>query len=66
MAGITNYVNYSNAVPASLEFIDEAVKSDPGVFPPDDLRKKMFTVAAVSQKAERERTRSWTRVKTGR
>jgi putrescine transport system substrate-binding protein len=66
MAGITNYVNYSNAVPASLEFIDEAVRTDPGVFPPEDIKKRMFTVSGVSQKAERERTRSWTRVKTGR
>jgi putrescine transport system substrate-binding protein len=66
MAGITNYVSYGNAVPASLEFVDEAIRNDPGVFPSDELKKKMFTVAGVSQKAERERTRSWTRVKTGR
>jgi len=66
MAGITNYVSYSNAVPASLEFIDEEIRNDPGVFPPDELKKKMFAVTAVSARVERDRTRTWTRVKTGR
>ncbi|HEV7371939.1 polyamine ABC transporter substrate-binding protein [Arenibaculum sp.] len=65
MAGITDYVNYGNAVPASLEMIDEAVSSNPAVFPPAAARERMFTVQAVSPQADRLRTRSWTRVKTG-
>ena len=65
MAGITNFTNYANAVPASLEQVDEAVKSNPAVFPSEEAKQNMFTVSAVSPAAERLRTRSWTRVKTG-
>ncbi|WP_207481538.1 polyamine ABC transporter substrate-binding protein [Arenibaculum pallidiluteum] len=66
MAGITNYVSYGNAVPASLQFVSDDIRNDPGVFPPEELKKKMFTVTAVSSKTERDRTRSWTRIKTGK
>jgi putrescine transport system substrate-binding protein len=65
MAGITNYVNYGNAVPASLDLIDEAVRTNPAVFPPAAARERMFTVQAVSPQADRLRTRAWTRIKTG-
>jgi putrescine transport system substrate-binding protein len=66
MAGITNFVNYGNAVPASLPMIDEAVRTNTAVFPSDEARAKMFTVSAVSQKVERDRTRAWTRIKSGK
>jgi putrescine transport system substrate-binding protein len=66
MAGITNFVNYGNAVPDSIPMVDEAVRTNPAVFPPQEARARMFTVKAVSARAERDRTRSWTRIKTGR
>ncbi|HYI68722.1 MAG TPA: polyamine ABC transporter substrate-binding protein [Skermanella sp.] len=65
MAGITNFTNYANAVPDSLATVDEAVKSNPSVFPTDAAKQKMFTVSAVAPAAERLRTRSWTKIKTG-
>ena len=65
MAGITNFTNYANAVPDSLATVDEAVKSNPSVFPTDEAKQKMFTVSAVAPAAERLRTRSWTKIKTG-
>lgn len=65
-ADITDYVNYGNAVPASLPLIDEAVRSNPAVFPPEEARANMFTVQAVSPRADRQRNRTWTRIKTGR
>jgi putrescine transport system substrate-binding protein len=65
MAGITNFTNYANAVPASLATVDEAVKSNPSVFPSDEAKQKMFTVSAVAPAVERQRTRSWTKIKTG-
>ncbi len=65
MAGISNFTNYANAVPASLPLIDEAVRENPSIFPPEEAKAKMFTLTAVSPQAERLRTRSWTRIKTG-
>jgi putrescine transport system substrate-binding protein len=41
------------------------VKSNPSVFPTDEAKQKMFTVSAVAPAAERLRTRSWTKIKTG-
>jgi putrescine transport system substrate-binding protein len=66
MAGITNTVTYPNAVPASLQYVDDAIKNDPNTYPPPAVMKRMFNVHAVSAAAERERTRAWTRIKTGK
>ena len=66
MAGITNYVAYANAVPASLEFVDPEVKEDPQIYPSAETQEKLFSVGEVTPKYERARTRLWTRVKAGR
>lgn len=65
MADITNYVAYGNAVPASLEFVDEEIRTDPTIFPPDEVQARLFANALVSPRFDRLRTRSWTRVRTG-
>jgi putrescine transport system substrate-binding protein len=64
VAKITNAVGYANAVPASREFIDKDIESDPVVYPPADIR--LYSAPLVSAKYERERNRLWTRIKTGR
>ncbi|HZH28107.1 MAG TPA: polyamine ABC transporter substrate-binding protein [Azospirillaceae bacterium] len=65
MAGITNFVQYANAVPASLPLVDEEVRTNTNVFPTPEMRAKMFTVKPASQAYERARTRAWTRITTG-
>jgi len=65
MAGITDYVQYGNAVPASLEFVDPAVRDDPLVFPTDEMKSRLFTVQPAPPAYERLRTRAWTRITTG-
>lgn len=66
MAGISNFVAYANAVPASYPQMDQEIAKNPKIFPPADVMAKLFTVKQVSAKADRERTRAWTRVETGR
>lgn len=66
MAGITDYVQYGNAVPASLEFVDPAVREDPLVFPTAEMKARMFTVRPATQQYDRLRTRAWTQITTGR
>ncbi|MGE0666637.1 MAG: polyamine ABC transporter substrate-binding protein [Sphingomonadales bacterium] len=63
VAAITNTTGYANAVPASLEKVDEAIKSDPFIYPSDDERAKGFSVPPAEQDYERERTRAWTTFK---
>lgn len=65
MAGITNYVYYPNAVPASKAFIDPEVLEDPTIYPPADLQAKLFASAVRDPRIERTVTRLWTRVTTG-
>ena len=65
MAKISNFVTYPNAVPASLPLIDEEVKGDPNLFPPAELRQKLFVVTPYDQKVQRAVTRLWTRIVTG-
>lgn len=66
MSGITNTVKYGNAVPASLPEVDEAIKGNPAVFPTEAQRATLFTISAVKPAVDRQRTRLWTKVKTGR
>ena len=66
IAKSSNFVTYPNAVPASYQYIDEEVKGDPNLFPPDDLRKKLFVVTPNDQKVQRAVTRMWTKITTGR
>jgi putrescine transport system substrate-binding protein len=66
MAGITNFVSYANAVPASLASVNEEIKTNPAIYPPAALAAKLFTVKQVSQRTDQARNRTWTKIKTGR
>lgn len=61
---ISTAVGYANAVPASLPFVDEAIRNDPAVNPAADV--KLYTFPIVSDEFERARNRAWTRVKAKR
>jgi putrescine transport system substrate-binding protein len=65
-AANTNFVQYANGNAASKEFIDPAVKSDPGVYPPPETMAKLFPNLARSQEFTRELNRTWTRFMTGK
>ncbi len=65
MAEITNYVQYGNAVPASLPMVDDSIRTDPAVFPSIDAKRAMFSAQVVAPSVDRLRTRIWTRVVTG-
>jgi putrescine transport system substrate-binding protein len=64
-AEISDYVSYASGNAAAMELISDDVKSDPGVFPPQETMDKLFVAAVPSPKFDRLRTRAWTRVKTG-
>lgn len=66
MAAITNKTQYANAVPASLDRVEPAIRADPNVFPPESAMARYFTVKAPPQTADRARTRMWARFKAGK
>jgi len=61
----SNFIGYANGVPASKKFLDPAVRDDPTIYPPDELRDRLYTLSPPDRAYERKRTRAWTRVTTG-
>jgi putrescine transport system substrate-binding protein len=66
MAEITNYVAFANAVPASLEIMDEEVRDNPAIYPPEEVMEKLYTLKVLPREVDRVYTRLWTTVRTGR
>jgi len=62
----TKATNFANGVLASRPLIDPEIANNPGVYPDDAMMKRLFTVTAADQQAQKFITREWTRVKTGR
>jgi putrescine transport system substrate-binding protein len=66
VAAISNFVMYANPNPAATPMLDEAVRSDPGIYPGDEVKKKLFVMATPDDKVMRNLNRLWTRVKAQR
>jgi len=66
MAGISNYVWYPNAVPASKALIDEEIVSDPAIYPTAEVEAKLYTFNVYPPKLDRTGSRAWTSIKTGK
>ncbi len=66
IADITNYVSYANANPAATKLVDEEIRNDPSIYPPKLVRSRLVTSEVPPAEIQRLRTRTWTRVKTGR
>jgi putrescine transport system substrate-binding protein len=64
-ADITNYVYFGNPNTAATEFVDEDVANDPGIYPSQDIKKKMFVSKPHAARYDRALTRAWTTIKTG-
>ena len=65
IAKASNYVAYANGNLASQKFLDDAVKSDPSVYPDPETMKRLFVKTSYDPKTQRVVTRTWTKVVTG-
>jgi putrescine transport system substrate-binding protein len=61
----TNYVKYANGDQPALEDIQPAVRNDPGIYPPPQVRAKLVPELAKNPQFTRLLNRMWTRFKTG-
>ena len=61
----SNFVNYATGNAASLPLVDESVRNDPGVYPPAEVKAKLFPDLAATDDFTRLVNRSWTRFTTG-
>jgi putrescine transport system substrate-binding protein len=64
-AANSNFVNYATGNAASLPLVDESVRDDPGVYPPAEVKAKLFPDLAAADDFTRLVNRSWTRFTTG-
>lgn len=60
----TNLVKYANG-DTPTDAINEAVRNDPGVYPPPEVAAKLHPEAPRDLEYTRALTRVWTRIKTG-
>jgi putrescine transport system substrate-binding protein len=65
VAAITNFVFYANPNLKATEFVNEEVKTNPGIYPPAETIANAFVLSAHSPDYEEVLTRTWTRIKTG-
>ncbi|MBD3776692.1 MAG: polyamine ABC transporter substrate-binding protein [Thiotrichales bacterium] len=65
IADISNTVAYANANTAATPLVDEAVRNDPGIYPPEATRANFMVLKTPSDKQARNINRAWTRIKTG-
>jgi putrescine transport system substrate-binding protein len=61
----SNFVSYANGNLKSQDLIDDTVKGNPSIYPPEDELKKLYTVTPYDPKTQRIVTRVWTKFKTG-
>ncbi|MZT10689.1 extracellular solute-binding protein, partial [Citrobacter amalonaticus] len=66
IAHISDHVFYANANKEATALVSVEVRDNPGIYPPADVRAKMFTLKVQDPKIDRVRTRAWTKVKSGK
>ena len=66
IAEITNNVGYSNANAAATPLVDEAIRNDPGSYPPQEVMATLYAIPDMPIGVQRVMTRGWTKVKLGK
>jgi putrescine transport system substrate-binding protein len=66
MARNSDYISYPNAIPASWPLMDQEIVGDPTIFPPPEVQAKLFTFAIIPPEVDRQYSRIWTELKTGK
>ena len=66
MAAITNSVRFPNGNEKATPLVDKDITSDPGIYPSADVQAKLYAIADMPAATQREMTRSWTKIKSGK
>jgi putrescine transport system substrate-binding protein len=65
IAAITNAVSYPNPNVPATELVKPEIRDDPAVYPPEEVRRRLYVDLPAPPAYERARTRAWTRLKSG-
>nr|WP_218170390.1 polyamine ABC transporter substrate-binding protein [Pseudomonas gingeri] len=66
IAQVSDYVGYANPNPKAGELMDQSVRTDEAVYPPQAVVDKLYVNSELPPKIQRLMTRSWTKVKSGK
>ena len=67
IAKVSNEFFFANGNAASLPYVSDDIKGDPDIYPPQEIRKKLFPMVSLSDVKDRRKfTRLWTRVKAAK
>ncbi len=66
VAHISNATRYANANLKAQPFVEPDLRQNPGVYPPESVRKSLFTLSTQSAESSRLENRLWTTFKTGK
>ncbi|WP_244965988.1 polyamine ABC transporter substrate-binding protein [Pseudomonas luteola] len=66
IAKVSDSVGYANPNPESGELMDQKVRQDETVYPPQEVMDKLYVMAELPPQILRVSTRSWTRIKSGK
>lgn len=65
IAEVSDYVGYANPNTKAGELMDQDVRNDSSVYPPQAVLDKLYISAELPVKVQRLMTRTWTKVKSG-
>ena len=65
IADITNDIYYGNDNLAARPFVRPEIINDPAIYPPPQMRARLFLPTEFDSTYQRLRTRTWTRIKSG-
>ena len=66
IAAASNYVYYANPNTAANAYLDAELRDDPGIYPPADVKARLFVPNERSDREIRDLNRRWTRIKAQR
>jgi putrescine transport system substrate-binding protein len=66
IAQVSDSVGYANPNPAAGALMDQAVRTDAAVYPPQEVLDKLYVNSELPPKVQRLMTRIWTKVKSGK
>ena len=65
IAAITNDTGYANANRSAFALVSPEYAADPAIYPDEEIKARLKVTFLAGPKAERRRTRAWTRAKSG-
>lgn len=66
IAQVSDYVGYANPNPGSDSIMEQSIRTDESVYPPQAVLDKTYVSIELPPNIQRLMTRSWTKVKSGK